>query len=72
MYYILRGDGDSETTVMWKVLAEYLGCYQKSSICFVNFTGDSFELLVIKKYIKVLLNFDNSLILHPLTFFQWV
>ena len=55
---------------MRKVLAEYLGFYEKDTIRFVNFLGDNFELLVIKKHIKVLLNFVNSLILHPLTFFH--
>ena len=57
-------------TVMWKGLAEYLGFYRNDTICFINFAGDNFELLVIEKHIKVLLNLVNSLILHPLTFFR--
>ena len=54
---------------MRKVLAEYLGFYEKDTIRFVNFAGDNFEFLVIKEYIKVMLNFVYSFILHPLTFF---
>ena len=47
----------------------YSACIE-DKVAFVNFARDNFKLLVINKYIKVLLNFVKSFILHPLTFFH--
>ena len=71
LYCILWGDCDSETAIMRKGLVKYLGFYRKDTICFVNFAGDNFELLVIKNISKCCLTLSIRLsFIHASSFIK--